>query len=328
MKIIDFLKYNIVIKRVFPVLSILTIAFSISKAQNYNFPDIYSEKILVNPAYSGLSDYSEINLNFSVNFFNNLYSASYNQYFENLHSGIGIMAVNNRLGKGSINELNFSFIYSYKIKLNYKSIINTALQIGYFEQSVNSEKLIFSNQIDPVTNIINPNTSEFFNKTFRTYRFSFGTTYISNKYRTGFSIQNIDKLVYNNTDNIITPVYTAYFGKVFSVNLYNQNNKLLLTPEIIWQSQNNFHQLIYAVHGIYNIFLTRFFLKQNLKFNIFESGITIGLNYIKFRFTYTYNIAFTKYISLPFSSNQITLRYNLGKQKKINIKNTIYCSNF
>jgi len=328
MKFTALIKYYLFHKRIFLLLSISVFCFSLSDAQNYQFPDVYSEKILLNPAFSGLSGFTEINLNYSVNFYNDLYSASYNKYFENIHSGIGFIAQNNRLGKGSLNNLSFSGIYSYKLKLNYKSIINTAIEIGYIEKSVNSEKLIFSNQINPITQIINPNVSEYFNKTYRTYQFSFGTSYISNKYRMGFSIHNIDKLFFNNNEDIIKPKFTAHFGKIFSVNLFENKNKLLITPEIIWLSQNNFHQLIYAVHGIYNIFLTRFFLKQNLKFNIFESGITFGLNYVKFRLTYTYNISFTKYISMPFSSNQITLRYNFGKQKKINIKNTIYCSNF
>lgn len=315
-------------KRFFLLLSILLFNFSLLNAQNYNYSDPYSEKTLFNPAYSGLSEISEINLNYSKNFFNNLYSVGYNKFFKSYHSGLGILFFNTRMGKGAINNLNISLIYNYKLNINYKSIINTAIQISYIEESINSEKLIFSNQINPILQTIDSNNYEFFGNIYRTYDFSFGSTYISNKYRTGLAVHHIDKFFNNSAGIIIKPKITVYFGKIFSVYISENSHKLLITPEIIWQTQNNFHQLIYAVHGIYNIFLTRIFIKHNINFNTFESAISIGLNYTKFRFIYTYNISFTKYLSLPTSTNEISLRFNFGKQKKINVKNTIYCLNF
>lgn len=316
------------LKRLFLLLSIFFLNFSLLKAQNYNFSDPYTEKILFNPAYSGLSEISEINLSYSKSFFNDLYSLSYNRLFSRYNSGFGLLLSNNRLGKGAINNLNISGIYNYRLKINYKSILNTAIQITYFEQSVNSDKLIFSNQINPVTQTISSDNYEFFGNTFRTYDFSFGSSYISNKYRIGIAVHHIDKYFNNSATIIIKPEIIAYFGKIFSINISENSHKLLITPEIIWQTQNNFNQLIYAVHGIYNIFLTRIFIKHNINFNTFESTISIGLNYTKFRLLYTYNISFTKYLYLPTSTNGISLRYNFGKRKKINIKNTIYCSEF
>ena len=320
--------YYFYFKRLFLLLSIFFLSFSVLKAQSYNYSDPYSEKILLNPAYSGLSEISEINLSYSKNFFHDIYSVSYNRFFSDYKSGLGLLVSNTRLGKGAINKLNISGIYNYQLKINYKSMINTALQIGYTEQSVNSEKLIFSNQINPITQIINTNTDEFFGNIFRTSNISFGTTYISNKYRTGLSILHINALFLKSDEIYIYPRFTLNFGKIFSVNIVNTKYKLLLTPEIIWQSENNFHQLIYAVHGIYNIFLTRIFVKHNINFNTFESSVSFGVKHAKFRLIYTYNISFTKYTDIPTSTNEISLRYNFKERKKINIKNTIYCSEF
>ncbi len=315
-------------KRLFLLLSIFFMNFSVLKAQSYNYSDPYSEKILFNPAYSGLSETSEINISYSKNFFHDIYSVSYNRFFSNYKSGLGFVISNTRLGKGAINNLNISGIYSYQLKINYKSLINTAVQIGYTEQSVNSEKLIFSNQIDPLTQTINPVNNESFGNIFRTYDFSFGTTYISNRYRTGLSIHHINGLFFNSPYFIINPKFTLYFGKIFSVKFLNTEHKLFITPEIIWQSQNNFHQLIYAVHGIYNIFLTRIFVKHNINFNTFEGAFSLGFKLAKFRFIYTYNISFTKFTDIPTSTNEISMRYYFNERKKINSKNTIYCSDF
>jgi len=315
-------------KRLFLLLSIFLLNFSALNAQSYNYSDPYSEKILFNPAYSGLSDIPEINLSYSKNFFRDIYSVSYNRFYSDYKSGLGLLISNIRLGNGAINNLNISGIYNYQLKLNYKSKINTAVQIGYTEQSVNSEKLIFSNQINPITQTISPNTSEFFGNIYRTYDFSFGTSYISNRYRAGLSIHHMNVLLLKSAEMYIYPKFTLNFGKIFSVKFTNTKSKLLITPEIIWQTQNNFHQLIYAVHGIYNIFLTRIFVKHNIIFNTFESAVSFGFKHAKFRLIYTYNISFTKYTDIPTTTNEISLRYNFRGRKKINIKNTIFCSDF
>ncbi|NPA67477.1 MAG: type IX secretion system membrane protein PorP/SprF [Chlorobi bacterium] len=315
-------------KRLFIILSISILHFSNSYAQNYKFPDPYSEKIIFNPAYSGLSKYTEINAVFRKGFIYDMYSISYNNYFDKYKSGIGFYAQNTELGKGAVNNLNISGIYNYKLKPNYKSIINTAVQISYIQQSINPDKLTFSNQIDPLTGTVSSNNTEIFQTSTKTYDFSAGSTFLSSGYRTGFSIHHIDKIFSDKNQTILTPELTIYFGKIFTLNLYDGKQKTSITPEIIYQTQNNFHQIIYSVHGIYNIFLTRFFLKHNLNFNTFEAVFTFGFNYKKLRVSYTYQTTFTKYSSLPTDSNLIALRLNIGKGKKIKVKNTIYCLNF
>ncbi len=312
----------------FLILSISIFLFSeIINAQNYNFPDPYSEKINFNPAYSGLTNNNEFNLNYSKNFFSDIYSVSFNKYYDNYKSSIGFLLMNNRFGKGTLNNINISAIYGYKFKINYRSIINTAVQVSYLQQSVSSEDLIFSSQINPVSGIISPNTSEYF-PVLRTYDFSVGTAYISNKYRTGLSVHHIDKIFFKNENFYSNPEFTLFFGKIFSVKKIGAKEKILITPEVIYRTQNNFHQIIYSVHGNYNIFLTRFFLKHNLNFNTFEGVITLGVQLVRLRFTYTYGVYLTKYVSIPVSTNAIAIRYNFGNGKKINIKNTIYCLNF
>ncbi len=316
------------LKRLFFLLSIFFASFFTIKAQNYNFSNLYSEKMMFNPAYSGLSKLSEFTLNYSKNFFSDKYAASFNKYIPKYNTGIGIFAYNNRLGKNAINNYNISIIYSYRVEINHKSLINTALQASYFQQSVNAENLIFSNQINPITQTIQPNTSEFNFQPYKTPDFSFGTAYVSNKYRTGISLHHGDKLFIKTEKKQLKPKLTIHFGKVFSVMFSDKAKKILLTPELIWQTQNNFHQIIYAIHGIYNKFLTRFYLKHNLNFNSFEGIVGIGLRTKKLSISYTYSMTFTKHISMPTSTQGVRLQYSFGKQKKINSQNTIYCLNF
>ena len=316
------------VKRVFLILSILLLNNHIVISQDFNLSDPYSEKILLNPSYSGLSECPEIDLNYKMNLFNNLFTFSYNQNLSKHNSGLAFLFYNNQQGKASINNLFASGIYSYKININKRKLINTAIQATYFQQNINTEKLIFNNQIDPVSGIIDPVSSEIGFQTVKTYDFSVGTSFLSHKYRTGLSVQHIDKIFFKDKNNLLKPAVNFNFGKIFSVKKMHNNSDLFLIPEVIYNYQNEFHQIIYAVHLINNNFLTRFYFKHNIKLNTFGSIISLGLNYRNVRISYVYEINFAKFITLPISYNQISLKYKFKCSKKRKINNTIYCSNF
>ncbi|MCF6365092.1 MAG: PorP/SprF family type IX secretion system membrane protein [Bacteroidales bacterium] len=309
-------------------MSIFLALFYSVNAQEITFSDPYSEKILFNPAYSGLNECAEINLTYRKTFFNDLYSSSYNQYFKKYNSGIGFIISDFRQGNNAINNLKTDLIYTYKLNIGNKKILNTAIQISYIQQNINTDNLIFNNQIDPVNGVIYETSGETFFKTYKDYDFSIGSTYISDKYRFGLSLHHIDKIFKKNNPGIINTGYTIHIGKVFSVRKRtNQKYFNIFTPEFIYNYQNNSHQIIYGFNIINNIFLTRIFIKHNLLFNSVSSIFTLGLNYKNIRISYTYDMLMTKYISLPTGGNQLSIRYKFKCRKKRNIKNTIFCSN-
>lgn len=316
------------VKRIFIFLSMFFFNNHNAISQDFSFSDPYSEKILLNPSYSGLSKCPEIDLNYKMNLFNNLFSFSYNQNLSKHNSGFAFLLYNNRQGKGSINNLSVSGIYSYKININERKLINTALQVSYFQQNINTDKLIFSDQIDPISGLINQVSSESGFRDVKTYDFSVGTSFLSHNYRTGLSVQHIDKFFLKDKNNLLNPAINFNFGKIFSVKKEQYKSQLFIIPEVIYNFQNNFHQIIYAVHIINNIFLTRFYLKHNIKFNTLASIISLGLNYRNVRISYIYEINFARFITIPISYNQISLKYKFNCSEKRKFKNTIYCSDF
>jgi len=320
--------HYIFVKRFFIILSIFLSLFYSLNAQDITFSDPYSEKILFNPAYSGLNECPEINLTYHKTFINDLYSTSYNQYFNKYNSGIGIVLSNFKQGNGAINNFKSDIIYTYKINIGAKKNLNTAFQASYIQQNINSDNLLFNNQINPVTGIISETSGEIFFQTYRNYDFSIGSSYFSNKYRIGIAVHHIDKIFNINKDAIINPALTIHLGKVFSVKKRSNQKKInTFTPEFIYNYQNNFNQIIYGFHIINNIFLTRIFIKHNLTFNSISGIFTLGLKYKNIRISYTYDILMTKYITIPTGGNQLSIRYDFNCRKKRNIKNTIFCSN-
>jgi len=321
-------KSNITLKRIFLFLSIYLLSFYQLLSQDISFSDPYSEKLYFSPAYSALSKCSEINLNYNKKHISNYYNISFNKYFEKYKSGIGFLISNNSQGSGSINDINIDFIYSYKIKLNKKSIINSAFQSTYIQQSINSDNLIFNNQINPISGDISTNNSESSFNSYHGADFSAAVTYISTKYRTGIVIKHIDKIfikpkLYKNNTSI-----KFHIAKTFYFKNNINSKKTSITPEIIYKFQDNYNEIIYGLHIVNNIFLTRLFIKQNIKLNTISTAMTLGINIKNIRLSYSYSISTNKYISLPNSSNQLSLLYIFNCLEKRNHKKTIFCSNF
>lgn len=293
-------------------------------SQDISFPDPYSDKIIFSPAYSGLSNCSSLNLNYTKKISSDYFSVSFNKYFNKLKTGIGFIATNNLQAKGAINDIKIGFIYSYKITLNQRSLINTALQTTYIQQSISTQNLIFNNQINPLTGNISNNNNELFFASYKGFDFSVASSYISTKYRFGIVAKHIDKILNNNTNYRISPLVKLHFAKTF----IKKNKKTTLAPEIIYIFQDNFNEITYGIHIVNNIFLTRFFIKHNLNLNTISEIITFGINLKKLRLSYSYSISQNKIITLPNSSSQISILYNFNCNEKRNCRKTIFCSKF
>jgi type IX secretion system PorP/SprF family membrane protein len=311
-------------KRTLIFLSIFIFRFNEINSQEINYSDPYTEKIIFNPSYSGISNCSEINLSFNKSFIYDLYSLSYNRYFDKYKSGMGFFISELNQAKAAIVNFKTAVIFNYRIQLNYNNLINTALQISYSNQHINTSELIFSNQINPIYGTINPNTNEISFKSYQSIDFSFGISYFTNHIRTGLSVQHIDKFIIPEKNNFNKPNIKINFGKIFSV---KKNNLKQVTTEIIYENQNNFQQLYVGVHLINNNFLTRFFIKQDIKYHTVSGIISVGTNIRKVRLSYTYSLNLNRYLSLPINSHQLSIKYNFNCSDKRKNKNTINCLN-
>ncbi len=308
----------------------LSIFFSLNEkiyAQSILYSDPFFEKIAYNPSNIGIAVCPEALGAFKSSFSYNLMSFSINHYFEKYNSSLAVLFTNLSEAHNTLNTISGGIIYAYRIKTGPLSFINTALQIDYFQKNIENNKLIFSNQINPLTgNIISKNT-DYFYKTVKKSDISIGFSFFNKQIRTGLSVHHFDKIFIKNDEFMLYPEIAFNFGKIFSVKRMDEKNTIYLIPEMFYNNRYNFHQLIYGFRLINNTFLTGIFLKQNLLLHSFSSTFLLGINFKKFRISYAYEIIFSKYISLPISSNQISLKYNFECLRKRKNQNTIFCIN-
>lgn len=135
-------------------------------AQDPSFSQFYNARIYLNPALTGL----EPGLSLST-LYRNQWSRVPGQFTTTyasadiqepyLNSGFGFSAFRNREGEGLLTTQSFDFKYSYTAsflsKRRHKPInLHLGLSAAYVQKSIDWNRLIFSDQLDPVYGVVNP----------------------------------------------------------------------------------------------------------------------------------------------------------------------------
>ena len=137
---------------------IILFAFAISstfvQGQDPTFTQFFSNPIYLNPALAGSSGCPR----FAMNYRNEwphltgnyvTYSAAYDTYAKSISGGIGILAMHDKQGQGTISTSMLGAIYSYNLKVNRKFSLMFGARAAWFQKFLDWDKLTFGDMIDP-----------------------------------------------------------------------------------------------------------------------------------------------------------------------------------
>jgi hypothetical protein len=258
----------------------------------------------LNPALAGTHGCPRLNFNYrnqwpalSGTFVT--YSASYDQYFDNISGGIGVIATLDQAGKGTINNATLSFIYSYHLKLGRKWRLLFAAQATWNQKfldwdklSLDWDKLSFGDQIDPrrgfIYNMNMPNESMII----------------------GDSRMPIKMTAHVGAD--IT------FGKGSKY-----SNKTSISPNVIFQYQQGFMEMNFGVYVKYGVIQGGIWWRTNDAFIVM-----FGVNTKVFKLGYSYDVTISKLTNASGGSHEVSLGLYLNCKKKPKGFRTISCPSF
>lgn len=124
-------------------------------AQDAMFSQYYANPLYLNPAFAGTNVCPRLAFHFrdqwpSVPGTFMTYSASYDEHFDKISGGVGVLLLGDRAGEGGIiNTYTASVMYSFKLKVSKKFNMRFALQATYENRNLNWDKLTFPDMIDP-----------------------------------------------------------------------------------------------------------------------------------------------------------------------------------
>ena len=143
-------------------LPFVMLIFSVTdmKAQDAHFSQYYANPLYLNPAFAGVAKCPRVHMNYRNqypigNVFNT-YSVSYDQYFENLRGGLGMLLLRDDAGNGALTNTEASLIYSHHLKVTRDFTILAGFQTTFRQRAISWNDFRFPDQIDPFFGFVLP----------------------------------------------------------------------------------------------------------------------------------------------------------------------------
>ena len=320
-----------VVKHIF-ILYFLCCVSTTALAQDPQFTQFYANPLYLNPAFAGSHGCPRFSLNYrnewpSLTGNYVTYSASYDQYFKNISGGIGIIALHDQQGQGTIYTSSLGLIYSYHLKVNRKFSMLFGAKAAMTNKFLDWDKLTFGDMIDPrrgfiyQTGDVPRGGSRYF------FDASAGIVGFSKHFFFGIAAHHLNM---PNESMIIgtsrLPMrFTGHAGAEIVLGGKSQyQNKTSIMPNIIYQYQNGFQELSIGTYIKYGVFTAGAWYRNRDAF-ILSIGIKTG----SFKIGYSYDVTVSKLNNgVSGGSHEVSLGLNLKcKDKPVSFR-TISCPSF
>ncbi len=231
---------------IFIFLSLLRI-----RAQDVHFSQYYANPLYLNPAFAGIDRCPKVNLNYRNQYpiyrVYQTFSASYDQYFDVLNGGIGVLAFQDNAGNGSLTTTEVSGIYSYHLQVSRKLTIFAGFQATLRQNSLDWNNFSFPDEIEPFFGFVRT-TAEVppGQNTVTNFDVSVGFIGYTERFYLGATLSHLTQpdIAFFTQDRLPFK-FTAHTGFVIPLgrkSLYTNLQNYLL-PNIVYQTQGPHHQL-------------------------------------------------------------------------------------
>ncbi len=329
------------LKSIFTLLSVLILCvWSHLSAQDPVFSQFYAAPLQVNPAFAGSNYAPRVAFNYRNQYPNwtsegsayETYSTSYDQYFDGINSGIGLVVLTDDAGNGILKTTRLSAIYAYQLQLSRKFFVKLGVEGGYVQNRLDWDKLIFPDQIDPEVGPVSPGGTLFptdeirpDNLTISYFDFSAGMLFYTDKVYGGLHLKHLNTPnesflnINDNLNNGVPMRVTAHAGAEIDL---KQNNKRettsFISPNVLFVQQANFRQMnigTYAGTGF--VFGGAWYRTTftNSDAVIFLLGVREGV----FKIGYSYDLTISGLAGRTGGSHEISLSINFERPRRVDI---------
>lgn len=299
----------------------------LAQGQDVEFSQFYANRLYLNPALAG-SEYVPIA---SISYRNQwpqnnrpfvTYGAAFDQYFDFIKGGVGILLIQDNQGKGAIKTTMASGMYSYSLDINRNLSVNTGLKATYIQRKLDWEELIFSDMIDPLYGVIYPSREIQPNNLTKSY-LDFSTGIIVN-YKILYLGAVVDHIsepnqAFDSEEDIakLPRKFTLHGGASipigFSRGLMQSN--YTLSPSILYQKQQDFEQMNYGLYLSRNYWVVGGWFRHNLSFDFDAFILLVGYQSERIRIGYSYDYVVSNLVKTNSGAHEISLSYLLGEKK-------------
>lgn len=311
------------------------------KAQDPHFSQFYANPLYINPALAGANVCPRVNLAYrdqwpSLGAFKT-FTASYDQYFDFLSGGIGVIILNDKQSE-TFSNTSASLMYSLRLKLTREIFLNLALEASVANRSLNWDKLTFGDMIDPRYGFIYSTQAQSPTKDnlSHTYAdFSAGTVVYGENWYGGISFSHLTRPEDGYISSNRLPLKTTIHGGMkFNISRDKRRTNAffgapMISPNIIYHNQGGFQDLNYGLYLDWSPFIVGTWFRQAISFDNADAFVfMVGIQRDSFKIGYSYDLTVSSLSNVSGGAHEITLGLQFNcpeKRKKIK---SIDCPSF
>ncbi len=307
------------LKRVFAVFLLLSAGAAM--AQDPEFTQFYANPLYLNPAFAGSAHCPRLNMNYrnqwpALTGTFVTYSASYDQHFDALNGGIGLLVLNDKAGEGTLTTTDVSLIYAYQLNVNREFSIRFGMQGTYAQKILDRSKLTFGDQIDARYGFIYPTNEIISNTSVNFWDFSAGILAYSSKVFGGVSVNHLTQpeeyFIQAAPGSTLPMKITAHVGALIPLSS-KRNDESYISPNVLYQIQRDFQQFNIGVY------VAKPPLVGGLWYRNKDSFIAlVGLQQGIFKFGYSYDLTVSKLANASAGSHELSfsMQFQCHPRKK------------
>lgn len=302
-------------------------------SQDPEFSQFYANPLYLNPAMAGSNICPRAILNYrnqwpSLSKGYVTYNASYDQYIDKLHGGIGVLVNMDNAGAGILKTLTASLMYAYRLRAGKDLYINLALQGSYYQRTLGWDKLQFGDQIDDQLGFVNPtNEQPPDNTTVGFPDFAAGLALgWKNKLYAGVAVHHLTEpnmAFYSSAESKLPMKITGDLG--YNIDLSGgsdfaeDGSDFYLTVAGLYQQQGQFHQVNAGLYVARYPLVIGAWFRHNFE-NPDAVIALVGLQFDKIKIGYSYDVSLSKLQGNSGGAHEVSFAWQfdcLEKRRKI-----------
>jgi type IX secretion system PorP/SprF family membrane protein len=301
------------------------------KGQDASFSQFYANRLATNPAWAGISsEERRVFINYrnqwpALNNSYTTYSASYDQFIEPVHGGVGFRVVNDNQGDGAISQLAFSAIYAYHLWVSRSLTISGGFEASFVQRAMNGTNFIFEDQLNFNGTGLSSGSEQYgkYRTDFPDFNIGFAAFY--KNYYGGISGSHLlkpNQSFGSDPNAYLSRKITIFAGGYFPIYEHRLGKEVLqVSPNLVYIQQKNLSQINYGLESVLkNQFMVGFWIRQNLGIKLNSLIFSTGYVTNKYSFRYSYDLQLSSpEITLPIlGTHEISmiLTPDSGKKKK------------
>ncbi len=312
--------------------------YGVVTAQDAHFSQFYANSLYLNPAFAGAENCPRINLNYrnqwpALGPTYVTYSVSYDQHFNPLKGGVGLLLMNDVQGNGVIQTTSISGMYSYTLPVTRRFYVAVGFQASYIMKQIEWD-FIFPDMIHPLYGPIRSSSesSEMIDEQKHYVDFSTGLVAFSERIFFGIAIHHLtepSESFMQGSDAILPRKFTAHFGTEVDLNIGDfKRGELHIAPQILYQQQGQFQQFNWGMYVTRVNVVAGFWLRQNFNFQYDSFIMLAGFKQDRLRFAYSYDLTVSRLRNATYGAHEVSVAYTFECEGPRTKKTTISCPMF